>query len=141
MTEIFFNETFLRMLIFVSLFLDRFEVLIVAPRCFDHCVLDTLRQLPYHHSCHTESGEKERGKINNKNGIITSFSKNYNQYKKTSKEHYKNAKKPRFAKKYSLKILIPGEPPKIVNGGTTVSGGRIVLSSTSQQSLRIHDRD
>ena len=38
-------------------------------------------------------------------------------------------------------VGIPGDPPNTVNGGTTVSGGRTVLSNILQQSFSIHDRD
>ncbi len=37
--------------------------------------------------------------------------------------------------------VVPGEPAKIENGGTTVSGGSTEPSSILQQSLRMHDRD
>jgi len=44
------------------------------------------------------------------------------------------------AKTSGEQSLVPGEPEKTVNGGTTVSGGRTVLSAMAQQSLRTHRR-
>ncbi len=36
---------------------------------------------------------------------------------------------------------LPGDPLNTLNGGTTVSGGSMVLSSIRQQSLSMHERD
>jgi hypothetical protein len=35
-------------------------------------------------------------------------------------------------------LSLPGDPENTVNGGTTVSGGRTVLSAIAQQSFNTH---
>ena len=35
-------------------------------------------------------------------------------------------------------LSLPGDPENTVNGGTTVSGGRTVLSAIAQQSFSTH---
>lgn len=49
--------------------------------------------------------------------------------------------KDRFEWTYFITLLycvIPGEPENTVKGGTTVSGGRTVLSAMAQQSFNTH---